>query len=230
MKIDIFTLFPDMFKGPFDESILKRAQDKSLVKIEIHDLRKWTTDKHMTVDDRPYGGGTGMIIKVDVVDRAIQEIKNQMSKIKNTSQKSKIILLTPQGKVFKQDMAKEFAKLEHLILIAGHYEGFDERIREHLVDEEISIGDYILTGGEIPAMVLTDTVVRLIPGVLVKEDAAKHESFENELLEYPQYTRPDEYKGWKVPEILKSGNHKEIEEWKAKKSKEKTRRVRPDLI
>lgn len=220
MKIDILTLFPKMFKGPFEESILKRAQEKGLVEINIHDLRKWATDKHMSVDDKPYGGGTGMIIKVDVIGNALNSLKTK---------DAKIILLTPQGKTFKQSMAKSLSKEKHLILIAGHYEGFDERIREHLVDEEISIGDYILTGGEIPAMVLVDSIVRLIPGVLVKKDAAKHESFEDNLLEYPQYTRPDEYKGWKVPEILKSGNHKKIEEWRKKQALKKTKKMRPDL-
>ena len=230
MKIDILTLFPEMFRGPFDESIIKRAVEKGLVEIDIHDLRKWATDKHGTVDDRPYGGGTGMIIKIDVVDRAIEELKVKDEKRKTTTKNSKIILLTPQGKVFNQGIAKEFSKLDYVILIAGHYEGFDERIREHLVDEEISIGDYVLTSGELPAMVLTDAIARLVPGVLVKEEAAIRESFENGLLEHPQYTRPDEYKGWSVPELLKSGNHKEIEEWRESQALKKTKKVRPDLV
>jgi tRNA (guanine37-N1)-methyltransferase len=225
MKIDILTLFPEMFKGPFDESIIKRAKEKGLVKINIHNLRKWAKDKHKTVDDRPYGGGAGMVIRVDVVEQALREIKNQ---------KSKVILLTPKGKVFTQEKAKKLAKLKHLILIAGHYEGVDERIRKYLIDEEISIGDYILTGGEIPAMVVTDTIVRLIPGVLEKEEATQIESFSEidgqKVLEFPQYTRPAEYKGWKVPKVLLSGNHQEIEKWRKKKALEITKKKRPDLL
>ncbi len=220
MKIDIITLFPKMFNGPFDESIVRRAQNKSLVEINIHDLRKWAKDKRKTVDDRPYGGGTGMILMIEPIYEALKKIKNK---------KSKIILLSPRGRIFNQDKAREFSKLDHLILIAGHYEGFDERIEEHLVDEEISIGDYVLTGGELPAMVLIDAVVRLIPGVLEKEEATKFESFsEGNLLEYPQYTRPENFKGWKVPEILLSGNHAEIEKWRHQKALEKTKKTIAD--
>jgi tRNA (guanine37-N1)-methyltransferase len=222
MQIDILTLFPQMFIGPFTESIVKRAQEKNKVVIKIHDLRKWSEDERGTVDDRPYGGGTGMVMKVDVMERALQELK-----IKNL--KLKIILLTPQGQKFNQTKARELSKLENIILICGHYEGFDERIREHLVDEEISIGDYVLTGGELPAMVVTDSIVRLIPGVLEKEDATINESFNENLLEYPQYTRPEDYKGWKVPDILLSGNHAEIAKWRRAKSVEITKKKRPDL-
>jgi tRNA (guanine37-N1)-methyltransferase len=207
MKIDILTLFPKMFEGPFNESIIKRAQDKSLVKINIHDLRKWAKDERRTVDDRPYGGGIGMIMRVDILDEAISELK---------SQKSKVILLDATGNTFNQQKARDLSKTEHIILIAGHYEGIDHRVHEHLVNEVISIGDYVLTGGEIPAMVLTDSIVRLIPGVLEKEEAIQIESFsEPGVKEFPQYTRPEEYKGWKVPEVLLSGNHKEIKKWRA---------------
>jgi tRNA (guanine37-N1)-methyltransferase len=243
MKIDILTLFPEMFKGPFDESIIKRAQEKDLVEIDIHNLRDWAKDKRKTVDDRPFGGGVGMVIKVDIIDTAIKDLKSLSEPEGSTSRRpvtkhsSHIILLSPQGKTFNQEKAKELAKLDQIILISGHYEGFDERIRENLIDEEISIGDYVLTGGELPAMVITDSLVRLIPGVLDPE-ATELESFspvtvhgsQITLLEYPQYTRPEEFNGWKVPEVLLSGNHKEIEKWKKEKSLEKTKKLRPDLI
>lgn len=221
MKIDIISLFPKMFKGPFGESIVKRAQEKNLVEIKIHNLRKWAVDKHGTVDDRPYGGGTGMILMVEPIYKALQKLKNK---------KSKVILFTPQGTVFNQKIAERLSKVEHLILLCGHYEGLDERVREHLVDEEISIGDYVLTGGELPAMVLVDTIARLIPGVLKKEEAIKEESFAQGLLEYPQYTRPANFLGWKVPKILLSGNHRKIKEWQKKKALDRTRKRRPDLL
>lgn len=210
MKIDILTLFPDMFEGPFNESILRRAQDKLLVEIKIHDLRKWGLDDRRTVDDRPYGGGPGMILRIDVIDAAISDLR---SKIKD--HKSKIILLDATGEKFTQQNAVQLSKLEHLIIIAGHYEGVDHRVHEHLVDEVISIGDYVLTGGELPAMVITDTIVRLLPGV-IKPESLTEESFSPLKIktEYPQYTRPEEYKGWKVPKVLLSGNHKEIKKWR----------------
>jgi tRNA (guanine37-N1)-methyltransferase len=205
MKIDILTLFPNMFT-PFNESIIKRAQNKSLVEITIHDLRKWGLDDRRTVDDRPYGGGPGMIMRVDVIDSALKELKDKSSKV---------ILLDAGGKTFNQESARKLSKLSHLILIAGHYEGVDHRIHEHLVDEVISIGDYVLTGGEIPSMVLIDSVVRLIPGVVGKEESIVEESHSKPgYIEYPQYTRPDNYKGWRVPEVLLSGNHKEIKKWR----------------
>lgn len=228
MKIDILTLFPEMFKGPFDESIIKRAQEKRLVEIKIHNLRKWARDKHKTVDDRPFGGGVGMVLMIEPVYKALKELHKK---------DSKVILLTPKGKVFNQKLAGKFSKEKHLIFICGHYEGVDERVREHLVDEEISIGDYVLTGGELPAMVVVDTVTRLIPGVLKKEEAIKSESFSQLqtpnsrlLLEYPQYTRPADFKGWQVPEVLFSGDHKKIAEWRKKKSLERTKKQRPDLL
>ena len=222
MKIDIITLFPGMFNGPFDTSMLKKAQDANLVEINIHDLRKWTKDKHKTVDGRPFGGGSGMIIKVESVYEALKELK---------SKKSKVFLLSPQGKVFNQKEAQKLSKLEHVILISGHYEGFDERIRNNLIDGEISIGNYVLTGGELPAMVVTDSIVRLIPGVLEPE-VVTQESFSQEkpTLDFPTYTRPEDFKGWKVPEILLSGNHAKIDKWRNDKSKEKTKMQRPDLI
>lgn len=227
MRIDILSLFPKMLEGPFEESIIGRAQKKGQVKIKIHNLRDWAKDKHKTTDDRPYGGGVGMVLMVEPIDRALRDLK---CKVQST--KCKIVLLSPQGKVFNQKMAEKLAKFDHLVLICGHYEGVDERVREHLVDEEISIGDFVLTGGEIPAMAIVDAIVRLLPGVLEKEEAVKFESFSGEkpLLEYPQYTRPENYKGWKVPEILLSGNHEEIKKWRGKKALEKTRKKRPDLL
>jgi tRNA (guanine37-N1)-methyltransferase len=232
MKIDILTLFPSMFEGPFDASMIKRAKDMGLVEINIHDLRHWAKDKHKTVDDRPFGGGSGMIIRVDVVNNALEDLRNR-----NKNDKSRTILLSPQGKTFNQKKALQLSKSKSLILIAGHYEGFDERIRGHLVDEEISIGDYILTGGEIPAMVIIDSVVRLIPGVLDKQ-VLESESFSQitynkspaTILDFPQYTRPPDFKGWKVPEVLLSGNHKEIERWRHEKALENTKKLRPELI
>lgn len=221
MIIDILTLFPGMFDGPFSQSMLKKAQDIKAVKINIHNIRDWATDKHKTTDDRPFGGGPGMILKVEPIDKALEEIKN-----KTKAKKRKIILLSPQGKVFDQKMAKSLSKIDHLILIAGHYEGVDQRIIDHLIDEEISIGKYILTGGEIPAMVLVDSIVRLLPGVLEKE-VIENESFsKGDELDYPQYTQPRDYKGWKVPEILLSGNHKEIEKWRKEKALEKSRKLK----
>jgi tRNA (guanine37-N1)-methyltransferase len=224
MKIDILTLFPKMFSGPFDESIVKRAQEKGLVEINIHDLRKFGEGERKTVDDRPYGGGVGMILRVDIIDKALSELKKNR-------EGTKVILLDAAGKKFTQAMAQDFSKSKHLILIAGHYEGFDHRVQEHLIDNVISIGDYVLTGGELPAMVVTDSIVRLIPGVLEKEGATEFESFSTpNILEYPQYTRPEVYKGWRVPEVLLSGNHKEIEKWRKEESLTKTRKVRPDLL
>ncbi len=224
MKIDIITIFPELFKSAFESSIIARAKKKKLVQIKIHNLRQWTKDKHHTVDDKPFGGGPGMVMKVDIIDRAISDLR---SKILD----SRIILLTPQGKTFNQSLAQKLAKQKHLILTCGHYEGFDERIRS-LVNEEISIGDYVLTGGEMPAMVIVDSVVRLIPGVVGKEASLKEESFASAAagLEYPQYTRPEVYKNMKVPKILLSGNHAEIKNWREKEALKKTKKRRPDLI
>lgn len=208
MTFDIITLFPEMFKGPFDQSILRRAQDKLFIKINYHDLRKFAVDERGSVDDRPYGGGVGMVMRIEPIDRALQTIKS-----------SKVILLDARGETFSQKKALEYSKLDQITFICGHYEGIDERVRENLVDETISIGNYVLTGGELPTMVIIDAVTRLLPGVLEKPEATQIESFsfEENILEYPQYTRPEEYKGWKVPEILLSGDHKKIAEWRIKK-------------
>lgn len=225
MKIDIVTLFPEMFRDVFGVSMMKIAQGKGLVEIKVHDLREYTVDKHRTADDKPYGGGVGMVMKVEPVDKAINALKNSAdSKVKQLT-----VLLTPQGGQFSQDQAKSFLRYEHIILIAGHYEGFDERIRL-LVDLEVSIGDYILTCGEIPAMVVTDAVVRLLPGVLGDEACLIDESFENNILEYPQYTRPAEYKNMRVPDVLLCGDPKKIDAWKQKQALERTAERRPDLL
>lgn len=221
MRIDIVTLFPNMFEGPFRESIVKNAQKKGLLELNIHDLRKYGLGSRRTVDDRPYSGGAGMIIMVEPVEKCLKEIKTPGCKV---------VLTTPRGQKYTQEKAQEYSKLDHLIVLAGHFEGFDERIHEHLIDEEISIGDYVLTGGELPAMVIADSIARLIPGVLKKEEATLYESFSEGLLEYPQYTRPENYNGWKVPEILLGGNHGEIIKWQKEKSIEKTKKVRPDLM
>lgn len=209
MKIDILTLFPDMFTGPFDASIIKRAESKNLIKVNVHDLRKWGEGARRNVDDKPYSGGPGMLIRVDVIDSALKDLKNK---------DSKVVLLDATGEKYTQTKAKELSKLKHLILIAGHYEGVDHRVHENLVDEVISIGDYVLTGGEIPAMVVVDSVIRLIQGVLGKDESSLDESHkEPGYLEYPQYTRPEVYRGWEVPKILLSGNHAEIEKWRKKR-------------
>jgi tRNA (guanine37-N1)-methyltransferase len=221
MRIDIITLFPDMFTGPLTESIIKRAVNDNKLEIVLHQLRDFATDKHGTVDDSPYGGGAGMVLKVDVIDRAIESIVA-------SGPKPYIVLMTPQGRVLKQAIARELAQYERLLLICGHYEGFDERIRD-LVDAEISIGDYVLTGGELAAMVITDAVARLIPGVLGKDESSAEESHENGLLEYPHYTRPEEFNGQKVPSELLSGNHALIKQWRENQAQSRTAQRRPDL-
>ncbi|MGI5828181.1 MAG: tRNA (guanosine(37)-N1)-methyltransferase TrmD [Patescibacteria group bacterium] len=220
MKIDILTLFPDMFSGPFQESIVKRAVENKQLELSVHNLRNWTTDNYKTVDDHPYGGGPGMVMRVDIIDKAVTDLKEQNPQLKPT-----IILMDTKGQIYTQKKAVEVAQKEYVILIAGHYEGIDHRVHEHVADEVISIGQYVLTGGEIPAMVVVDSVSRLLPGV-INPDSLTEESYspsENTVqvnLEYPQYTRPQEYKGWKVPEILLSGNHHEIEKWRQEKTKE----------
>ena len=212
MKIDILTLFPEMF-APLKESIIARAQDKGLVDIQIHNLRDCSMDNHKTVDSPPYGGGAGMVMRIDIIDRAIQKLKES----KNQNLKTKVILLDTKGVVYNQQKAKELTKEENLILIAGHYEGVDHRVHEHIADEVISIGEFVLTGGELPVMMVVDSVVRLLPGVLGNEESLTEESYDVPgKREYPQYTRPEEYKGWKVPEILLSGHHAKITEWRKK--------------
>lgn len=224
MKITILTLFPEMFAGPFDESIIKRAQEKGLLKIKLVNIREFGLGVHKVVDDRSYGGGVGMVMKVDVLDAAIQAVKNP--KLSKTTQK--VILMDPRGKVFNQTIAQDFSHLEHLILLCAHYEGIDERVRS-LIDGTISLGDFVVTGGEIPAMLITDAVGRLVSGVL-KPDATANESFSENLLEYPQYTTPAVYNGMDVPEILRSGNHAAIEKWRREEAIKITEKHRPDLL
>lgn len=224
MRVDIITLFPSMFKNPFDESMIKRAKEKGILKIKLHDLRQFTHDKHRTVDDAPYGGGAGMVMKPRPLFEAVKKIKEEIDS------SSRVILLSPQGRPLNQEKVKELAKERVLIFICGHYEGVDERVREHLVDEEISLGDYVLTGGELAAMVVVDAVARMLPGVLGSEDSAREDSFYKGLLDYPQYTRPSDFRGWKVPSVLLSGNHQKVKEWRRKKMLEATLRKRPDLL
>lgn len=225
MRVDIITLFPTMFNGPFTESIIKRAQTAGSVNLHLHQLRDSASDKHQTVDDSPYGGGAGMVLKVDVLDVAITNTIETGRKALGKEAQPHVILLTPQGKLFKQEIARALIQKSWLILICGHYEGFDERVRS-LVDAEISIGDYVLTGGELPAMVITDAIVRLLPGALGKEASHQEESHENGLLEYPHYTRPDEYNGGKVPDILLSGDHARIAAWRKEESQKRTTKRR----
>jgi tRNA (guanine37-N1)-methyltransferase len=225
MRIDIITIFPDMFAPVLNESMIKRAQAKGRASIFVHDLRDYTLDIHRKVDDRPFGGGPGMVMCPEPIFRAVEALK---SKVK--SQKSKVILLCPQGKRFDQPCARRLSRCRHLILICGHYEGIDERVRQHLADEELSIGDYIVTGGELPAMVVVDAVIRLLPGVLGDKNSLNFESFEGNLLEYPQYTRPANFRGLKVPAVLTCGNHTRIEAWRRKTALARTRSRRPDLL
>lgn len=224
MRIDIITLFPSMFRGPFDESIVKRAREKGILEINLHNLREFTNDRHRTVDDLPYGGGAGMVMKPEPLFRAVEKVKEE----KRSS--SKIILLSPQGQPFVHERAKKLAQEKDLILICGHYEGVDERVREHLVDEELSVGDFVLTGGELAAMVVVDAISRLLPEVLGCKDSILEDSFYETLLDHPQYTRPAEFRGWKVPGVLISGNHQKIREWREKKKLENTFKKRPDLL
>ncbi len=223
MRIDILTLFPEMFAGPFSESIMKRAADKGLIDIHLHNIRDYTHDKHHVVDDSPYGGGAGMVLKAEPVFEAIEAVKAM------SEAKSAIILLSPAGRLFNQSIAAELALKPRLILIAGHYEGIDERVKS-IVDDEISIGDYVLSGGELPAMVLADAVARLIPGVLGSDESQIEESHSQGLLEYPHYTRPPEFRGAAVPDILLSGNHAAIAKWRWKESLRRTMERRPELL
>ncbi|MBI5395295.1 MAG: tRNA (guanosine(37)-N1)-methyltransferase TrmD [Verrucomicrobia bacterium] len=223
MKFDILTIFPGMFRGPMEESILKRAQEKKLVEIAVHDLRKWTRDKHNTTDDRPFGGGPGMLMKPEPIFEAVEDLKRN-------APEARVVLLTPQGRKFDQQVAQELAQQKHLVLVCGHYEGVDERVRVALVNDEISIGDYVLTNGALAAIVVVDAVARLVPGVLGHADSAKDESFTGGGLEYPQYTRPAEFRGMKVPEVLVSGDHAAIARWRAEQGRQRTRERRPDLL
>jgi len=224
MRIDILTIFPAMFRGPFEQSIVKRAMDKGLVDIQIHDIRGWATDRHRTVDDYPFGGGPGMIMKPEPLFAAVEAV------LAEAPERGPVVLLTPQGRLFRQEMARELAGEQRLVLICGHYEGVDARVHEHLATDEISIGDYVLSGGELPAMVVVDAVVREIPGVLGAPDASVEESFAQGLLEYPQYTRPPDFRGLTPPAVLLSGNHAEIARWRRRESLLRTARRRPDLL
>ncbi len=227
MRIDIITIFPKMFEPVLNESILHRAQAKGKVKFYIHDLRDYTLDKHRKVDDRPFGGGSGMLMQPEPIFKAVEKAKSQEPRAKS---QAKVILLCPQGSKLTQKIAKNISKEKHIILICGRYEGVDERVRQKLVDEEISIGDYVLTGGELAAMVLIDSVVRLIPGVLGDKNSLNFESFEGNLLEYPHYTRPANFRNLGVPEVLLSGDHKKIEAWRQKEALKRTKARRPDLL
>ena len=221
MKIDVLTLFPAMFAGPLDESIIKRARAAGLLDLTVHNLRDYAQDRHKTVDDRPFGGGAGMLLKPEPIFEAVEQLVRPGTRV---------ILLSPAGRAFNQAIAHELAQADDLLLVSGHYEGFDERIREALADDELSIGDYVLTNGALPAMVIIDAVTRLLPGVLGDEQSAHDDSFSHGLLEYPQYTRPAEFRGMAVPEVLLSGNHAEIARWRAEQSKLRTKERRPDLL
>jgi len=233
MRVDVLTLFPEMFQGFLHSSILGKAIQRGLVEINLVNFRQFATDKHGTVDDTPYGGGQGMVLKVEPIYLALREIlgfEPDRQSLMELAPSTRVILLCPQGKTYTQKMAEEFSSSSHLVLICGHYEGFDERIRQHLITDEISLGDFLLTGGEIPAMALIDSVVRLRPGVLGNPESLQEESFVSGLLEYPQYTRPAEFHGWSVPEVLLSGNHRQIDRWRLKEALRRTWERRPDLL
>ena len=221
MKIQILTIFPRICEGVLGESILKRAQEKRLVSLEVLDLRSFATDRHRTTDDAPYGGGPGMVMKIEPISRALDALRLVGTKV---------LLMTPQGRRFDQRIAEAYSRQRHLIIICGHYEGVDQRVADHLVDDEISIGDYVLTNGALAALVFVDAVVRLIPGVLGDEASAAQDSFSERLLDHPHYTRPESFKGWSVPHVLLSGNHAAIEEWRRQQATEVTKQRRPDLI
>ena len=244
MRIDIVTLFPEICRAPLNESMMKRAQEKDVVDFHIHNLRDWTTDKHHIVDDAPFGGGQGMVMKPEPIFAAVEDLSEKDQKTPNTerssnvqrskieNRKSKIILMSPTGRRFDQQMAAQLSQESHLIIVCGHYEGVDHRVIEHLIDMEISIGDYILTNGAIAAVVFVDAIARLLPGTLGHERSAVDDSFSSERsgLEGPQYTRPAEFRGWKVPEVLLSGNHAEIAKWRKEQAMKRTRENRPDLL
>lgn len=223
MHIDIITVLPELLEGPLNHSILKRAQDKKLAEIVVHNLRDYSTNKHRRVDDYPFGGSAGMVMQVEPIDRII-------SKLKSERNYDEIIYTSPDGETFNQPMANSLSLCQNLIILCGHYKGIDYRIREHLITKEISIGDYVLTGGELAAAIISDAIIRLIPGAIGDEQSALSDSFQDNLLAPPVYTRPAEYKGWKVHEILLSGHQRKIEEWQHEQSIERTRRLRPDLL
>jgi len=243
MRIDIITLFPDICRAPLNQSMMKRAQENGALELRIHNLRDWTSDKHHVVDDAPFGGGQGMVMKPEPIFAAVEDLRSEGSKTSNTKHRTsnaeqsriekreaKVILTSPTGRPFDQSLAAELSHESHLVIVCGHYEGVDHRVVEHLIDQEISIGDYVLTNGAIAAVVLVDAIIRLIPGVLGDEQSAHDDSFREGLLEGPQYTRPAEFRGWKVPEILLSGNHAQIAAWRKEQAKKRTRENRPDLL
>ncbi|MBQ8565320.1 MAG: tRNA (guanosine(37)-N1)-methyltransferase TrmD [Bacteroidaceae bacterium] len=223
MRIDIITVLPELLDGPLNNSILKRAQDKGLAEIVVHNLRDFTLDKHRRVDDYPFGGEAGMVMQIEPVDRAISYLKEQRHY-------DEVIFTSPDGELFDQPIANSLSMLENIIILCGHYKGIDYRIREHLITREISIGDYVLTGGEMPAAIIADAIVRLIPGAIGDEQSALSDSFQDNLLAPPVYTRPAEYKGWRVPDVLLSGHQRKIDEWKHEQAVERTRRLRPGLL
>jgi len=223
IRFDILSIFPEMFQTPFDCSLIKKALEKQLIEIHIHDIRRYALDKHRMTDDYPYGGGGGMVMKVDPIARALDDVAPARDN-------AQVVLLTPQGETFKQEIAEELSRYSRIVLICGHYEGVDERVREHLIDREISIGDYVLTGGELPAMIIVDAVSRLVPEVLGNRESALFDSFSTGLLEGPHYTRPQEYRNWRVPDVILSGDHKKINEWRRRKSLKRTLARRPDLL
>ena len=223
IRFDILSIFPEMFESPFNCSILKRAQEGGTVEIHLHNIRDYAEDKHKMTDDAPYGGGGGMVMKVEPIDRALASVAP-------VRDNALVVLLTPQGETFNQKIAEEMSVYSRIVLICGHYEGVDERVRGYLVDKEISVGDFVLTGGELSAMIVVDAVSRLVPGVLGNYESASFDSFSNGLLEYPHYTRPAHYRGWEVPEVLLSGHHREIETWRRKESLKRTYLRRPDLL
>jgi tRNA (guanine37-N1)-methyltransferase len=223
MRFDILSLFPEMFSSIFASSILKKARERDLIEVHVHDIRTYAPGKHRVTDDAPFGGGGGMVMKVEPIDRALAALELKPGE-------GPVILMSPQGDPFRQEIAAELAACHRLILICGHYEGVDERVTEHLADRELSIGDFVLTGGELSAMIIVDAVARLIPGVLGNSESARTDSFSTGLLEYPQYTRPQDYKGWKVPEVLLKGNHRDIDYWRRRQSLARTWRRRPELL
>lgn len=229
MQIDILTLFPQIFQGPFSEGIFKRATSRKLVQVNIHNIRDYTHDRHHIVDDYAYGGGAGMVLKPEPIFEAVEKVKQNIHP-REGDKGLPIILLTPQGRLFNQQIAEELSRYSHLILICGRYEGIDERVRQHLATDEISIGDYVLGGGELAAMVLVDTVVRLLPGVLGSEASAQDDSHATGLLEYPHYTRPEVYRSWSVPEVLLSGNHSQIDKWRRQQAILRTLKRRPEML
>jgi tRNA (guanine37-N1)-methyltransferase len=239
MRIDIVTLFPEICRAPLSESIMKRAQENHIIDLHIHNLRDWATDKHHVVDDAPFGGGQGMVMKAEPIFAAVEALRKTPNTERQTSnaeqsaignRQSKILLMSPAGRRLDQRLAQQLSQESHLIIISGHYEGVDHRVIEHLIDLEISIGDYVLTNGGIAAVVLVDSIVRLLPGTLGHEQSAADDSFSNGLLEAPQYTRPADFRGWKIPDVLLSGNHAEIAKWRNEQAIKRTRENRPDLL